>query len=124
MIAPSTAACAASDDKLPVRIGVKKLGGGRLQLVSVDFYLDKGIKRIQHKTVYSSFGKEKVRVIVYVPNATAKHLPAARRLSLSRLTSGSHILTVDVTYRVTISNHGHKKIRTYSADLRITIAVC
>ncbi|MFZ0042273.1 MAG: hypothetical protein WAK93_13265, partial [Solirubrobacteraceae bacterium] len=74
-------------------------------------------------------GKSKFKkATTYGPNATAKHLPATEHLSVSGLASGTHTLTVKVSFTKTkIAHRKGKKVRlkvTVTKTLKTKFTIC
>jgi hypothetical protein len=87
-------------------------------------FIDRGIKRKRTKLVTVHHHKRRKRVTVYLPNATARHLPAMLSPSPHGLRSGTHSLRFTLTY--TRTRHvGHRTVRsTVTKTIETTFTVC
>jgi hypothetical protein len=116
---PPLSACTANTKRLPVTINstaIKGSTGAKLKFVRAKFYIDRGVKHTIHRTRH----KKKITITVYLPNATARHVPAAVNLSLAGLKSGTHTLKVVLSYK----KHVKKKTVTVTKTLRVRFIVC
>ncbi len=89
LIVPSPATCTVLPHRLGVAlesVAVASQSGAKLGFARAAFEIGKGVRR-------RLGGK-----VVYAPNATVNHQPVALQLSISRLTAGTHTLTVKVFY--------------------------
>jgi hypothetical protein len=91
---------------------------------SVAFYLDKGVKRVHHKTVRTRSGKKTTTVIVYTANATAHHVPVSLALLLKGLKAGIHTLSAVVSYTTIKKIHGHSRDVPATTTVRWKFRVC
>jgi len=125
---PSLRVCTASSKKLAVSLKSTAIAGSKaakLKFTSAAFYLDKGIRHKRHKTVRLRNGKKKkVIVITYTANATARHVPVTLALKLTGLKTGTHTLTVRLSYKETNITHGHRRTVTVTKTLKAKFLVC
>ena len=63
-------------------------------------------------------------MVIYTPNATAHHVPAALALKLAGLKPGTHTLTVKLAYKERTTRHGRRTTAAVSKTLRATFRVC
>lgn len=61
---------------------------------------------------------------VYLPNATAHHVPVTESLSIVGLAPGTHTLRVKLSYRKKILKHGKARMRIVTKTLKATFTVC
>jgi streptogramin lyase len=87
-------------------------------------FIDRGRKRTRTKLVTVHHHKHRKRVTVYVPNATARYLPATLSPSPHGLRSGTHALRFTLTY--TRTRHvNHRTVRsTVTKTIKTTFTVC
>ncbi len=127
LLAPSPLSCTISSGKLAVSLDSSPITGSKatkLRLASVAFFLDKGVRHI-HRTTIDAHGHKTTRAVVsYGPNATTRHLPAKLELSLSALKTGSHILTVKLSYKERKRKQGHMSTLTVIKVLSVRFTVC
>jgi hypothetical protein len=99
--------------------------GAKLRFASAAFYVDRGIKRRQKKTVHLPTGlRKKVTVTVYAANTIARRAPVTLELPLGRLKPGTHTLTVKVSYRQTKLKHGRNVTVTVIKSLKTKFKIC
>ncbi len=106
---PSLRSCTARAKTLSARLtstGIPMSRGAKLRFVSAAFSLDMGVKHT-HK-----------------PIAIARRLPAKLALRLAGLRSGSHTLTVTVSYKATVITRGHRRTVTRTKTLSVKFRVC
>ena len=104
-----------STKTLAVKLGsttIPKSHKTKLKFAKAAFYIDKGIKHTHKKRV------------TYAPNATAHHVPAALALALKGVKSGTHTLTIVVSYGETVIKHHHKQTKTVTKKLTMKFKVC
>ena len=124
---PSRLVCAASSGKLSVSLtstAIAKSHAPKLRFVRAAFYLDKGVKHIKHVPV-RVHGKTKTKTVTtYAANVTAHHVPAKLALKLAGLNSGTHTLTVKLSYHETVRKHGRRTTVTVTKTVRASFRVC
>lgn len=111
---PSLSTCTAASGKLSTSLAAAPIGSksSPLKFSNAGFYLDKGIKHVTKHKIKTKHGHKTVTITTYLANATAGKLPATEQLSLTGLKSGTHTLTVKVTYKETkkvVVGHGKHK---------------
>ena len=124
---PATTSCLAAGARLPLQLGSATIRGSKAAKLSfkrATVFIDRGVKRTRTKVVTVHHHKHRKRVIVYVPNASASHLPATLSPSLHGLRSGTHALRITLTY--TRTRHvKHRTVRTtVTKTIKTTFAVC
>ncbi len=124
---PSPLVCTAGTGKLGVSLtstAIARSKAPRLKFASASFYLDKGVRHTAHRKVHVHGRTRTETVVIYTPNATAHHVPAALALKLAGLKPGTHTLTVKLAYKERTTRHGHRTTATISKTLRATLRVC
>jgi DNA-binding beta-propeller fold protein YncE len=130
---PSLSACQSSTTNFAVELAAATLKTGtKLKLVSVAFYLDKGVKHTKKEKRTVKGHRETMTVTTYTANATTKRLPATERLSLTRLRPGPHTFSVKVIFheaRTTTVTRHHKKVKVkgivaLTKTLSIRLEIC
>jgi streptogramin lyase len=127
LVTPSLKVCTASKSSLRATLRSSAIARSRatkLKFVSAAFFLDKGIKHTTHKTKRVHGKKRKVTVVTYTANATVRHLPATLSLRLKGLKSGRHTLKVVLTYKKTVTSHGHRKTKQVTKTVTAKFLVC
>lgn len=137
LITPTQSMCQARTGTYRISLSARKLKSGRrLTFVSAWFYLDKGVRHShREKRKVKVDGKTRTRivtVVTYSANATARHLPASRKLSLRRLKRGTHTLTVKLAYHETRTamvtrHHTHvrvKRVVTVTKTIKSKLTIC
>jgi streptogramin lyase len=117
---PAATPCLAAGAQLPLKLSSAKIRhskAAKLSFKRAAVSIDRGIKRTRTKLVTVHHHKHRKRITVYVPNATARHLPATLSPSLRGLHSGTHTLRITLTYTRT----RHVKHRTVHTTLTKTI---
>jgi hypothetical protein len=138
LTAPSATTCTASAG-LSVQLSsktIKSLAKGP-KFANAQFFIDKGVKHTKKVKVKvkGKNGKTKTKTVkktVYLPNKTAKRLPANETFSIKGLKAGTHKLTVKVHFTekktLTVGHGKHKrKIKTtitITRTLKATFKVC
>jgi hypothetical protein len=130
-------ACVAVGSKLPVTLNSKSVAHKKpkLKFKLAQFFIDKGRKHtLRVKKTHKVDGKSVVvkkhgkpvfvKKKVYLPNATARHVPVAESLSIAGLTSGTHTLRVRISFKKMIRKHGKKQTRIVIKTLKVAFAVC
>jgi hypothetical protein len=124
---PSRLVCTASSGELSVSLTstvIAKSKAPKLRFASAAFYLDKGVKHTKHVRV-RVHGKTKTKTVTtYAANATAHHVPANLALKLAGLKSGTHTLTVKLSYHETVRKHGRRTTVTVTKTVRASFRVC
>ena len=87
-------------------------------------FLDKGVKHIAHRTKRVHGKKRKVTIVTYRANRTVRHLPATVSLRLKGLKAGRHTLRIVLTYKKTITRHGHVKTQRVTKTVTAKFVVC
>jgi Putative Ig domain len=125
---PLVSGCVRNTAKLHVTFTSTKIPRSKatkLTFVSAGFYLDKGIRHVEHKTVRTSGGgKTAITVVVYIANATVDHVPASLSLSLKGLNAGIHMLSAVVSYTTIKKIHGHSRSALTTTTVRWKFRVC
>ena len=87
-------------------------------------FIDRGIKRTRTKLVTLHHHKHRKRVTVYLPNATARHLPATLSPSPQGLRPGTHSLRFTLTYTRT-RRSGHRTVHSaVTKTIKTTFTLC
>jgi hypothetical protein len=119
---PPPAACVSSAAGLNVSLATTRLAGARVR--DAEFFVDNGVARHLKRRVTTHGKPRVVRTTVYLPNATARHLPVSLNIPTSGLASGAHTLTVKLTLISTVkTRHGPKTMATVQTQ-RTTFAIC
>lgn len=124
---PAGSTCTQRTSRLAVMLSstaIKNSKKAKLKFSKAVLYVDKGVKHTITKRVRRHGKRVKVKVTTYKPNATLKRLPASPSLKLSGLKSGQHTLKVILSYRETVTRHGHKTKKTVSKTLTVKFRVC
>jgi streptogramin lyase len=90
---PAKTPCLAAGARPQLKLSSAAIRGSKaakLTFKRAEVFIDRGIKRTRTKLVTVHHHKHRKRVTVYVPNATARHLPATLSPSLRGLRSGTH----------------------------------
>ena len=126
LVTPS--ACTASTSSLSATLASTAISGShatKLKFSSAGFFIDKGIKHTKKKTEHLKNGKTKhITVTTYSPNTVAHHVPDTVLLSLKGVSAGSHTLKIVVSYKETVTKHGHKKTETVTKTISSKFTVC
>ena len=125
---PSLQTCTATTKKLVLTLAstaIPKSRATRLRFSSAGVFIGTGIKHTRKKSERLKNGTTKqIHVTTYTANATARHVPTAISLSVKGLKSGSHPLKVVISYKKTVTKHGHKTTVTVTKTVRSTFTVC
>ncbi len=122
LTAPAPIACVAPAAKLTAMLmAAKPPKGDKLRFESARVYLDKGIK---HVTTRKRKHHRATKVTTYLPNATARKLPATLRLSLKGLKPGTHTLRVALSFKRTTRKHHRTVTTTITKTLKVRFSVC
>jgi streptogramin lyase len=124
---PATTPCLASGARLPLKLSsatIRHSKAAKLTFKRAAVFIDRGVKRTRTKLVTVHHRKHHKRVTVYVPNATAGHLPATLSPPLRGLRAGPHTLRVTLTY--TRTRHvKHRTVHTsVTKTIKTTFTVC
>jgi virginiamycin B lyase len=124
---PATTSCLAPGTRLSLNIGSATIVGSKAAKLSFKravVFIDRGVKRTRTKVVTVRHHKHRKRLVVHVPNATARRLPATLSLSLQGRRSGTHALRITLTY--TRTRHvKHRIVRTtVTKTIKATFAIC
>jgi len=124
---PATNPCLAAGARLPLKLSSAAIGGSKPAKLSFKLaavFIDRGLKRTRIKLVTVHHHAHRKRVTVYVPNASARHLPATLSPSLHGLRAGTHGLSLTLTY--TRTRHvKHRTVRTtVTKTIKTTFTVC
>ena len=118
LVTPATAVCTARRARLTFILSVARIAHvrrTRVRFASAAVFIDRGTR---HRRVRHVRGRRRT-VITLTPNATLRHLPATRSLSLSGLRAGVHRLSVTVVF-TRLTRH-----RTLThTTLRMTFRIC
>jgi streptogramin lyase len=124
---PATTPCLAAGARLPLQLSsatVPNSKAAKLSFTRAAVFLDRGSKRTRTKLVTVHHHKHHKRVTVYVPNATAGHLPATLSPSLHGLHSGTHALRIRLTYAHT-RHVNHRIVHSpVTKTIKTTFTVC
>jgi hypothetical protein len=119
--------CLAASARPRLKLSSARIRGSKAAKLSFKravVFIDRGLKRTRTKLVTVHHHKHPKRVTVYVPNATARHLPAALSPSLRGLRRGTHALRITLTYAGT-RHVGHRTIHTTATKtIKTTFTVC
>jgi hypothetical protein len=107
---PAPSACLANSKRLNVSLSTSGKHA-KVKFKSAQFFIDKGVKHIKKK-----HGK---KVIVYLPNATAHHVPAVLQIPISGLHAGTHTLNVKLTLSQKIKGKTHLIHKTLHAHFTV-----
>jgi len=125
---PSLQSCTAATNPLSLTLSSTAISTSRatkLRFSSAGFFIGSGVKHTRTKTEHRRNGTtKKIRITTYTANATAHHVPATISLSFAGLKSGSHPLKVVISYRETVTRHGHRRTVTVTKTIRSTFTVC
>jgi hypothetical protein len=84
-----------------------------------------GVKHTTKKIEHLKHGKtKKTTITTWTPNATVHHLPAVLALKLTGLKTGTQTLKVVVSYKKTVTKHGHKRTETVAKTLTTKFNIC
>jgi streptogramin lyase len=124
---PALTPCLAASARPQRKLGSARIPGSKAAKPSFKravVLIDRGIKRTRTKLVTVHHHKHRKRVTVYVPNATARHLPATLSPSLRGLRRGTHALRITLTYTGT-RHVGHRTTHTTATrTIKTTFTVC
>jgi streptogramin lyase len=124
---PATTPCLAAGARLSLALSSTVIRGSKAAKLSfrrAAVFVDRGIRRTQTKFVTVHHHKHRRRITVYVPNATAGHLPGTLSPSLGGLSAGPHTLRITLTY--TRTRHvKHRTVHTLvTKTIKTTFTVC
>ena len=94
-------------------------GTGKLRLVKARFFIDRGIRRVYHRTRHRHGKTIRQTIVTYSPNRTATALPADVSFALRGLRSGSHALSVKLTFDGTVAHRTVSVTRTLHQTFRV-----
>jgi streptogramin lyase len=127
VVVPATTPCLAAGAGLSLQLSSATISGSKAAQLSFKraaVFIDRGVRhtRIKHVTVHHR--KHRKRITVYVPNATASHLPTTLSPSLHGLRSGKHTLRLKLSY--TRTHHvKHRTVHTgVTKTIKTTFTVC
>jgi hypothetical protein len=113
-------ACVAGGGSLAVSISATLGSGTHVRFRSAGLFLDRGVAHKRHRTIK---GKRRTTTI-HVANATVRHLPAHRSLSLRKARSGTHAVRVLFIYTHRVFRHGKRRSITTHRAVTLRFAVC
>jgi 6-phosphogluconolactonase (cycloisomerase 2 family) len=125
---PSFQTCTAQGHDLAASlssVAIRSSRAAKLKFVRAAFYLDRGVKRTRTKTTKTHTGKPKtVRYTFYAANTVEHRVPVTVVLPIAGLKTGTHTLTVTVSYQETKRKHGPKLTVTVLRALTAKFKVC
>ena len=123
LAADAAGGCVAGSSSLPVTVQSTTAAGSlgaKVRLRTVAVFLDRGVRHVRRVRL----GNRVKKVIVYRPNATARHLPAVLAVPLHGITAGTHRLRVTLTFAQPVSRRAHTHTAQVIRTLKTTIRVC
>jgi virginiamycin B lyase len=102
LVTPSPAACIAKSKSLTIKLTSSTIQGSKaakVRFVSASLFVDRGVKRVRHKTKRSHGKKIRVKVTFYTADKVVHRLPAQPSLRLAGLRSGRHTLSVKLLFQ-------------------------
>jgi len=128
LLTPSLQTCTTASSALRVRLtstAIPKSHSAKLKFSSAAFYIGKGVKHTTKKIEHLKHGKtKKITITTWTPNATVHHLPAVLALKLPSLKTSSATLKVVISYKKTVTKHGHKRTETVTKTLTTKLNIC
>jgi virginiamycin B lyase len=128
LVTPSPLVCTARAKTLDVTlrsVAIAHSRAAKLRFASAAFFIDKGIRHTRKRTTRRRNGHKHTRVVVvFTANAVAHHLPSTPVLRLAGVKSGLHTLRVKVSYRKTVTRHGHRRTVEVRKKLSAKFTVC
>jgi streptogramin lyase len=128
LVTPPPLLCTARSKTLAVTlrsVAIAHSRAAKLHFKSAAFFIDKGVRHTRKRTTRLQNGhKHTTTVVVFSPNAVARHVPATPALRLAGLKSGVHTLRVVVSYRKRVTSHHHHRVVIVSKTIRTKFKVC
>jgi PKD repeat protein len=128
LLTPSLQTCTAASSALGAVLESTTIPSShatKLKFGGAAFYLGRGVKHTTKKIEHLKHGKtKKITITTWTPNATVHHLPAVLALKLTGLKTGTQTLKVVVSYKKTVTKHGHKRTETVAKTLTTKFNIC
>jgi streptogramin lyase len=127
VVTASPTVCVAGAAGLPVTLDSTAVTGShaaKLRFRKAAFFLDRGVRHTKTVRKHVHGKVKKVKVVTFVANATAHHVPVTESLRVSTLTGKAHKLKIVLTYAKTVKRHGHTRTVTVTKRLRSTFQIC